>query len=431
MYFDPAGAHRKLERIINDPSFAPVWKSLRTFVTGPNCRLIITLGNHDIELALPWVREHLLQELAGSNSAARGRITLAFEGFGWRCAVGRATVLCVHGNEVDSWNVTDYEALRRAGRDLSWRRERVQWRPNAGTRLVVDVMNDIKKEYPFVDLLKPEAEAVLPTLLALDPRVAAKVGDLLPSAFRRGWDSLRIRHGFLMADGETHSDVKPTNKMQVDFLSGLVGDAFGQAGASTSVEDVEYLLEETEKRFNEDVSPADLLRDFDGAEFLGITAAIRNVIRRRGRSEVLSLREALERLKQDRSFDFMYADETYRSLGDRIGACVDFVIAGHTHLERALPLGEFGRYFNSGTWARLMKFTDKALSDERMFESIFAALQGPNGISVLESLGVIVRRPTVVAIYTNGAATRAELRHVTASGPNVFEVAERSQFVRT
>ena len=37
-----------------------------------------------------------------------------------------------------------------------------RWRPNAGTRLVVEVMNNFKRRYPFVDLLKPEATAAVP-----------------------------------------------------------------------------------------------------------------------------------------------------------------------------------------------------------------------------------------------------------------------------
>src|SRR5258707_670076 len=58
--FDPDGAIQKLDRIAGDIAFAPVWKALRKLVRTKGRRLIITLGNHDVELALPWVREHLL-----------------------------------------------------------------------------------------------------------------------------------------------------------------------------------------------------------------------------------------------------------------------------------------------------------------------------------------------------------------------------------
>ena len=108
------------------------------------------LGNHDLELALPWVREHLLVDLSRGDDAARGRITLSFDGAGFRCRVGQANILCVHGNEIDPWNVTDFETLRRQGRDsLRGQGASPDWIPNAGTQLVVKVMNEVKREFPF------------------------------------------------------------------------------------------------------------------------------------------------------------------------------------------------------------------------------------------------------------------------------------------
>ena len=69
--FDPEGATRKLDRIAGDPAFQPVWNALKKIDHAKRRRLIITLGNHDLELALPWVREHLLGLLAGDDDAAR------------------------------------------------------------------------------------------------------------------------------------------------------------------------------------------------------------------------------------------------------------------------------------------------------------------------------------------------------------------------
>lgn len=116
-YFDAEHAKEKLDRIMNDRSFKPVFNALSAFVKTKNRWLIITLGNHDLELALPWVREHFLNRLADGDDAARGRIQLAFEAGGYRCSIGEAQTLCVHGNEVDTWNRTDYEALRRQGQN--------------------------------------------------------------------------------------------------------------------------------------------------------------------------------------------------------------------------------------------------------------------------------------------------------------------------
>jgi UDP-2,3-diacylglucosamine pyrophosphatase LpxH len=201
-YFDPRGANEKLDRIAQDDSFKPVFTALSQLAAKPNRSLIFTLGNHDIELALPWVRAHLVELIAGTDDAAKGRITLALDGTGYACSVGGASVLCVHGNEVDTWNVTDYERLRRSGRDYVQGRPTEEWTPNAGTKLVIDVMNGIKREYPFVDLLKPEVEAVVPVLLAMDPKQIQKVSRLTAVGTRLAWDTVRRMTGFLAAGEE-------------------------------------------------------------------------------------------------------------------------------------------------------------------------------------------------------------------------------------
>ncbi len=67
-HFDPAGAIRKLNRVAReDPAFTPVFDALRRFAETKNRRLIINLGNHDLELALPWVSACLLDILSGGN----------------------------------------------------------------------------------------------------------------------------------------------------------------------------------------------------------------------------------------------------------------------------------------------------------------------------------------------------------------------------
>lgn len=173
--FDPAGAVDKLNRIATDPAFAKTWVALRTFLQAPGRYLIVTLGNHDLELALPWVRARLIALLTDGDEGAQGRLTLAFDGAGFLCRVGNATVLCAHGNEVDTWNIADHEAIRRFGRDVYRGMAIEDWVPNAGTQLVIDVMNGIKHKFPFVDLLKPEMGAVIPTLLAVAPDERSRV----------------------------------------------------------------------------------------------------------------------------------------------------------------------------------------------------------------------------------------------------------------
>ncbi len=57
-----------------------------------------------------------------------------------------------------------------------------------------------------------------------------------------------------------------------------------------------------------------------------------------------------------------------------VGPPVDIVITGHTHLARAIDLGGGRLYFNSGTWIRLLQFTEAMLADKATFAPIYAML---------------------------------------------------------
>src|SRR5262249_61234379 len=75
-----------------------------------------------------------------------------------------------HGNRYDTWNMVPHNLLRHVRAKLS-RGEKPRRYPNVpGSELVCKVVNRLKKKYRFVDLLKPETEAVLPALPALDPK---------------------------------------------------------------------------------------------------------------------------------------------------------------------------------------------------------------------------------------------------------------------
>lgn len=105
-----------LERIMNNTSFADVWAALADFARTPNRTLVLAVGNHDLELALPPVQRLILQRLAGEDLAARARIELSTLGAGYACRVGSARVFCTHGNEVDPWNYVRYEDLSKLAR---------------------------------------------------------------------------------------------------------------------------------------------------------------------------------------------------------------------------------------------------------------------------------------------------------------------------
>jgi UDP-2,3-diacylglucosamine pyrophosphatase LpxH len=414
-YFDPVGAVQKLDRIIRDPSFFPVWTKLREFIKRPDRSLIFTLGNHDLELALPQVRNHFLQELSGGDSSVRERITLAFSKEGYSCLVGSARILCVHGNDVDPWNATDWNKLGQIGQDVS---QGIGWTPNGGSQLVIDVMNAIKVAYPFVDLLKPETSAVLPTLASLKPSLLPNIFLALPALIRTSVDFLK-KHQFL---GEP---VSGSVNLSARELANVIGPMLGGGLADSvlqprGVYDAGHLLVETERRFRQGITPLELAGDTEQTQFLGIIGAFWNAITLQGKKEVL--REALERLRKDQSFFLQTADATYQALNKEVADDVHFVVAGHTHLERALPLrGESRYYYNCGTWVRLMQLTDDILGDKKLFERVYDTLKDSDMVRLDAAIvrenstspsKLVLHRPAVVSFRLENAQVVGELSHV-------------------
>jgi hypothetical protein len=420
-HFDPDGAIAKLDGVWQ--CFEPVFAALNGLLATDNRQLIVNLGNHDLELALPWVRAHLTRRLTGGDAAARARLVWVTDGTGVRCRVGKATVLCLHGNEVDSWNVTDFERLRRIGRDHRFGLPVEAWAPNAGTKMVIEVMNQIKRQYPFVDLLKPEAEGVVPILAALRPDVKSKLSALAGIAARKVWDQARMATGFLGEDGPGPAG---TVEASTRFSPPMYRPPPAFAAPSPALGG-KALLAEVEVAWGNGVAPMSLVRDMQGQQLSAWGAALDFLA---GKPNMEVLRKALEHLDLDRSFEPGAPDDTFRDLDARVGTDIDLLLAGHTHLERSLPRRRGrGHYFNSGTWARLIRIEPKVRQSESAFSELFRLLGGGT-IEELESARLTVegvdypvafRRNTVVLIEADAAAApaqkvRASLQHVAPAG---------------
>jgi len=393
-HFDPDGANAKLDRIASDATFKPIFEALSDLLGIANRTLIINLGNHDLELAMPWVREHLVQILCGSEAAKRGRLQFHMDGTGVRCRVGASEVLVLHGNEFDAWNVADYHHLRTMARDLQFGKPVKDWEPNAGARLVIEVMNEIKRERPFVDLLKPEVAAVVKVLAMIEQRYVKKLTNLTGIKKRK------------------MDDVK---RMQKDLLSvGARSKLISEPSANLTTEDqfFDALYEPDEAR---GVYKTALYED---AKMLGIPGAIWQKLI--GSSECEILRVALDGLHKDQSFAFDDADDTYKSATSAISAEIPFVLTGHTHLMRAIARPR-GGYFNSGTWARLIQVKPANLVDEQSFEPIYRALiaktlPGIDAIQDQTGHSVVQKICPVVHLQNQGDRVIGRLARVAKKG---------------
>jgi UDP-2,3-diacylglucosamine pyrophosphatase LpxH len=413
-YFDPEGAIGKLDAIMDDENFADVFNALSEFIAKQNRYLVITLGNHDLELALPWVREHFRGRLAAGDDAARGRITLAFDGTGYTARVGDKSVICVHGNEFDEWNVCDYETLRRQGRDLHRGRPVEPWTPNAGTKLVVDAMNDIKKRYAFVDLLKPETKLVIPTLVALDPEKKPELSDVLGVVSRLGWDKMRKLTGFLSA-GEEEEAGTLLEKESIggsESLDRLLGETFRDAQGGQT-DDGNELLDALEDDLEKD--PLDMLEGDGGSEQLGAISGVWNWMRGKGPEELLY--EALKKLVNNEDFKAAHKDDTYRRVTEHVSG-FDIVCTGHTHFEKSISQG--GRqYFNSGTWVPVIKLTEPMMESLEKFKRVYKIFSACGSVEEFEhdqnrfsGESLLLKRPAVVEIVSKNGAATASLKRV-------------------
>lgn len=415
-YLDPFGAVAKLEAILTDPAFRPVWDALARFVRAPRRTLVLALGNHDVELALPDVQARLLQAICGDSLEARARVHLAMDGTGYACEVGGRRVLCVHGNEVDAWNVVDQGALNQVIRSLRQGSAVDPWDPNAGTRLVIDVMNAIKRNFPMVDLLKPETKPVVGVLLALDPSSLSALKRFAPIAARLGVQHVRSAH-FL---GEETATAAPLDE-DAALAALLQRKKAGDAGAGARSNEAARLLGEVEELYREGKDPLDLS---PAGATLGFGDLLFDALLKRDPAK--NLRESLQSwLAGDKTFALDTEDEVFRGLDERVGPSIDFLVAGHTHLARAIRRKHgSGVYFNSGTWVRLIRLSEAMLVDDLAFAPIYQAFRG----QTLEALDgvrdLVFRNPTMVSIEVDGGEVVGVLRRAVEAPGGVDLVAD-------
>jgi len=454
-YFDPNGAADKLDRISADHAFSPVWEGMRKLVRTPNRRLVFVLGNHDVELALPTVQARLLATIAGEDDSARGRIIYSTMGTGFAALVGSARVLCLHGNETDAFNVTNYEQLRRLARDQEFGRALEDWTPNAGTKLVIDVMNGIKREWPFIDLLKPETDAVLPVLFAFDQVNVDRILAAMKIAGKLTWDATRRATGFLSEDEaatnaaaaampasvDRRSSLSASSRAAADLMM-LLSKAYEVPPTTGEDEALRDLLQKTEDRFRKGQDPLQLspveLEDRLGAWNLtkaAVKAGWSKLIRR---TPSETLRAALHHLRKDKSFDPSFEDDDFKRIDQIVPVGIEYVVAGHTHLRRVHARAG-GSYINTGTWARLINLDTAILDDTEVFQAFYQALSKhsldeldharvplPKDVSPSKdrTLPVVIHQPSVAVIQRTDAGVVGSLFEVRTAteGVSLLEV---------
>lgn len=294
--FTAVDAAVKLGRIFDGS--AEVWTALAGLVRD-GCTLTLMLGNHDLELALPDARAALATRL--------GRITLHTDGTPLR--LGSAIV--AHGNVDDAWNRVDYVRLDEYARGGVV--AVVNLAP-PGSELVTTVMNAVKRDHPWVDLLKPETTAMLPLLAVLQPSVVSHLPRVAALYAKTRWRTARGGEDDIAATGDRgHGDLELAREL---------------AGES------------------DDIAARRMLPDLRTL-WHRVTREVRAAARRRMRRALAALAPA-DYFRTDR--DAAMAPTAEALLRDHAATTV---ILGHSHLAKSFAVAG-GTYLNTGTWADLV-----------------------------------------------------------------------------
>ena len=412
---DPDEAVRRLDHVMARD--ADLFDALAALVA-TGARLTLLLGNHDLELSFPRVRDRLLARL-GADRPSLVRFLYDNEAY----VVGDA--LIEHGNRYDGFNAVDHDRLRRL-RSIQSRREDVYeaaaFTPPPGSRLVAELMNPLKRDYPFVDLLKPEVETVVPILLALEPELRRKAVDVaklgllarkhVPEGARPQQDGDIASVGTappwysgdlvsVSPEGDGMADGNPVESDDA-ALRDMLATALGEDGAARFLDDVAVPAPE----------PSGDIASHTSQSVFGLIALLRSHRADALEKRLPPLLEALRAVQDDRSFDTSVETNRYyldaaRTLAER---GFKWIVFGHSHLARRVDLGGGATYLNSGTWSDLIRFPQRLIDRENP-----AALDELRAF--VEDLAekrldrYVLFRPTYVVLELAGdAIVRGELR---------------------
>lgn len=374
---DPSRAVAKLRRIIQHtddgvPTDDQVFEALRQFVGNGNS-LTILLGNHDIELSLPAVRYALMREITRGRPA---RMQFLHDGE----AYTQGDLLIEHGNRYDGWNAVAYGILR-AYRSALSRNERdiIFFPPPPGSCMVTQIMNPLKAHFKFIDLLKPENEALIPVLTTLDPKTIKPLRTIVRSL------PLLAKKALIqpMAGGvplnpyyiaDNHAEVV---QQPFQFLPDIYGDLIDQKTIDRS----NALLAEVEREWQDD-DKENTMHIADGGPCLkekavGILALISQALPLTSptygklRKALISHRDTLQL-----TFKLDSESPTYLEAANRLTSSGrHIVVFGHTHLAKRIKLENGGFYLNSGTWCPTIRLPTCFYDPEQSDASILPQLK--------------------------------------------------------
>jgi hypothetical protein len=278
-------------------------------------------------------------------------------------------------------------------------------------------MNRLKQSlnYPFVDLLKPERAVAVKILSLLEPALARRsFPDLIASII--GAEVTAVLHGRRAGQGMLGSDPE-SGVPPLAHRESFVGTERQHGSSQRAQQTSEQLLEQAQRDHEAGLAPSSLVEEAEGQ--LGLPRYLTDrVLHLRTKTE--AIRDAVRDWSHDdHSFVLSHHDDLYTKLmawlhKRRKQRRFDFVIAGHSHLARAIENEDGSYYFNAGTWMQLIRLSPAILAQQERFQQIYDALFGEYGkrktlSELAEHSDLIWNRPTVVRIRTTERGAEGEL----------------------
>ena len=338
---DAGRAVAKLERIVERSEAGAhagerIFEALSAFLAEGHA-LHILLGNHDLELTIPQVRRRLTSILTNDRPA---RLEFLLDGE----ALPLGNVLVEHGNRYDGWNVVAHGQLRALRARASRDEPPFAFEPPAGSQLVTEVMNGLKGRYRFIDLLKPETEAVIPILTAVDRKSLTQVNKIFAASI--AWQQWRrsLKPGRVPENESYVAAGRRPEQAHVTPASAADIELTGEAADEASFRRTAAILDEQRAMLSN-------ARIDDTRIAGGVASTI----------DYGALRKALVKHAKEIGASYRLDQELpiYLDAAERLSRGTRTVIFGHTHLAKRVDLNGGGTYINTGTWCPTIRVPDR------------------------------------------------------------------------
>jgi UDP-2,3-diacylglucosamine pyrophosphatase LpxH len=376
------------QAIVHNPASAAVLKGLGA-VLAAGGSVEIRLGNHDAELALHAVQE-VFRGALGQPPEVAARLVFTRGDAPGLLELGGTKILLAHGEHNDPWNFVDYAALDPEGEQSG----KFHYPP--GSRLVKTLLNPLKRRFGmrFADLLKPDFQGGVLTVLAVDPNALGLI--FQGSTFRLLWQLFRrLDEPVSFEPGQAEPDL---------------GLAAGIEAAGLTPEEHAAL----EATFDPDA-----LQSFGAVD--NLLGAARVKLARQGLRLYASAQRSLAGTTGDSYFSLTPDpgewDEA-RRLATKYDA--DAVVLGHTHAARFRSEPDL-TYVNTGTWIYLMRLPAADASVEAWEEFLSQCRTNPGLDPKVGPCPAMISRPTGLVIDPDPAGgVRMQLLEFGAGGTTVL-----------